>query len=272
MSFTVKRHGDTFDVYDGERLFTSCVYEKEYIRPFMGPVYATNGESFTRFTPFHPEHPHQRSVFIGIGDVNGVDCWNEEGENKGKMILSDVLQTEDGETATVSVRLAWRAVDTDEPLVDEIRTLKFAHVENGIAVSVHLQFIASYGDVTFGQTKEAGPLGIRVADVLRADREGVFVNSEGGVNEDACWGKDAKWCNYMGRLAGKTVGIAAFDCGTNSHYPTAWHVRNYGLLAANNLLFKSAEHIPQGETMRYDYTICFWEDAFDPKQIMNAQK
>ena len=270
MGFTVKRHGNTFDVYDGERLFTSCVYEPEYIRPFMGPVFASNGESYTRCVPHHEKHPHQRSVFIGVGDVNGVDCWNEEGENKGKMVLTDVLQAEGGETATVSVRLAWKSVDTDEPLVDEIRTFVFVHTENGIAVSVHLAFIASYGDVTFGKTKEAGPLGIRMADALRVDDGGVFINSEGGVNENACWGKDALWCNYMGRLSGKPVGIAAFDRKSNTRYPTAWHIRNYGLMAANNLLFKGEEHIPQGETLRYDYLICFWEDAFDAQRFSEA--
>ena len=267
MSFTVKQRGNTFDVYDGDRLFTSCVYETAYIRPFMGPVYATNGESFTRFAPHHREHPHQRSVFIGVGDVNGVDFWSEEGVNNGKMVLSSVLKAEGGETATVSVRLVWIAMDTDEPLLDELRTLTFEKKEDCIAVSVQLEFIASYGDVTFAQTKEAGPLAVRVADVLRVENgDGTFVNSEGGVNEAQCWGKSAKWCNYMGMLGGKKVGIACFDRKTNRHYPTDWHIRDYGLMAANNLLFKSAEHIPQGDTLRYDYLICFWEDAFDPKR------
>lgn len=264
--FTVKRHGNTFDVYDGERLFTSCVYEPEYIRPFMGPVWTSGGESFTRCASHHEKHPHQRSVFIGIGDVNGVDCWNEVGENKGKMLLTSVLCAQGGETATVSVRLVWKAVDTDAPLVDEIRTFTFEKKEDCIAVGVHLEFIAAYADVTFGQTKEAGPLGIRVADAIRVDDGGVFVNSEGGVNEKVCWGKNAKWCNYMGTLSGKTVGIACFDRTSNTHYPTAWHIRDYGLMAANNLLFKSAEHIAEGEHLSYDYLICFWEGAFHAKQ------
>ena len=266
MSFTVMQHGNTFDIYDGDRLFTSCVYEPDYIRPFMGPVYASNGESFTRCVPHHEKHPHQRSVFIGVGDVNGVDCWNEVGENKGKMVLSSVLKAEGGETATVSVCLVWKAVDTDTSLVDEVRTFIFEKKEDCIAVGIHLEFLAAYGDVTFGQTKEAGPLGIRVADALRVDDGGMFVNAEGGVNEAACWGKNAKWCNYMGTLSGKKVGIAAFDRASNTHYPTAWHIRDYGLMAANNLMFKSEEHIPQGKTLCYDYLVCFWEDSFSAKQ------
>jgi hypothetical protein len=32
---------------------------------------------------------------------------------------------------------------------------------------------------------------------------------------------------------GKTVGIAIFDHPSNPKHPTWWHVRNYGLFAAN---------------------------------------
>lgn len=266
MSFTVERSGLTFDVYVDGRLFTSCVYGPEYVRPFMGPVFASDGTQFTRFEPHHKEHPHQRSVFVGVGDVNGVDCWNEKGEGKGKITLDSVLEYGGGETAVVSVRLVWSSIDDGTKLVDEVRTICFEKKTDCIAVSISSQFIASYGDVTFGQTKEAGPLGVRVADALQVDNGGTFTNSEGGVNEDECWGKTAKWCNYFGTVDGKTLGVACYDRKTNPHWPTAWHIRNYGLMAPNNLLFKSAETIRQGESLRYDYLLCFWEDRFDSKK------
>jgi len=34
---------------------------------------------------------------------------------------------------------------------------------------------------------------------------------------------------------GKTVGIAVFDHPSNPRHPTTWHVRDYGLFAANPL-------------------------------------
>ena len=266
MSFSVEQSGQTFRVYLDGRLFTSCVYEPEYVRPFMGPVFASDFKQFTRFEPHHAEHPHQRSVFVGVGDVNGVDCWNEKGEGKGKMTLDSVLDVRGGDTAVISVRLVWSAIDDGRKLVDEVRTIRFEKKTDCVAVYITLTFFATYGDVTFGQTTEAGPLGIRVADALRADRGGVFTNSEGGVNEDACWGKTAKWCNYSGSVNGKTLGIACYDRPSNAQYPTAWHIRNYGLMAPNNLLFKSTVQIPQRQSVRYDYLLCFWEDTFDPKK------
>ena len=144
----------------------------------------------------------------------------------------------------------------------------FEKREDCMLVDVDLCFTAKYGDVTFGQTKEAGPLGIRVADALRVDDGGVFFNSEGKVNEQCCWGKNAVWCNYIGRLGGRTVGIACIDSPGNRHYPSAWHIRNYGLMAPNNLLFKSGEQIPHGSSLSYRYRICFWENAFDVTQYM----
>ena len=265
MSFSVKRSGQTFEVCVDDRVFTSCVFEPEYVRPFMGPVFASNGAQFTRFAPHHAEHPHQRSVFVGIGDVDGVDFWNEEGEGKGKMTLDSVLEACGGETAIVSVKLVWQAIDDDRKYVDEIRTIRFEKKEDCIAVYHSSTFIASYGDVTFGQTKEAGPLGVRVADEMQVDNGGTFTNSEGGVNEGECWSKTAKWCNYYGTVDGKTLGIACYDSPSNVRYPTAWHIRNYGLMAPNNLLFKGPEHLKEGESLRYDYLLCFWENTFDPK-------
>lgn len=266
MSFTVKQRGNSFDIFDGDRLFTSVVYDSEYVRPFVGPIYTSFGGTFTRFEPHHKEHPHQRSVFIGIGNVNGVDCWNEVGENKGKMTLDSVLLAQGGETATVQAKLVWSAIDTGEKLVDEIRTIRFEKKADCIAMYIRLEFIAAYGDVDFGVTKEAGPLGVRVADEIRVkEGNGTFVNSEGGVNEAECWGKEGKWCNYFGTISGKKVGIACFDRKGNPRYPTTWHIRDYGLMAANNLFFKGPEHIPANQSLEYNYLVCFWEDAFDPK-------
>ena len=50
---------------------------------------------------------------------------------------------------------------------------------------------------------------------------------------DKTWGKRAEWCDYSGPVNGKTVGIAIFDHPSNPKHPTWWHVRDYGLFAAN---------------------------------------
>lgn len=257
MIFFVQQRDKAFDVFADGALFTTCDYSETYKRPFMGPVLSADGVSFTRFAPFHKEHPHQRSLFIGVGDVNGVDFWNEKEADKGVVRFAGVDAVSEGERAVVAVRTVWEKPD-GTPVVNERRSLTFSETDTGVRVDVCVVFTAAYGEVVFGKTKEAGPLGIRVADFMRVDGGGGFTNADGGVNEKDCWGKNACWCNYSGVLDGVRYGIAAFDRKTNERYPTAWHVRDYGLMAANNLFFKGGLTIPAGESLQYDYTVVFW--------------
>jgi hypothetical protein len=47
------------------------------------------------------------------------------------------------------------------------------------------------------------------------------------------WGKPAEWVDYVGKVEGRTVGVAIFDHPSSFRHPTTWHVRDYGLFAAN---------------------------------------
>ena len=69
-----------------------------------------------------------------------------------------------------------------------------------------------------------------------ADKDGAIVNSYGGSQEMETWGKRAHWCDYVGPVNGKTVGITIMDSPGNFRYPTYWHVRDYGLMTANPFL------------------------------------
>ena len=52
--------------------------------------------------------------------------------------------------------------------------------------------------------------------------------------EEACWGHVSAWCDYSGPVGDKepVAGIAVFADPGNA-VDSAWHARNYGLLAAN---------------------------------------
>ncbi len=98
---------------------------------------------------------------------------------------------------------------------------------------------------------------------MRADATGSFTNSYGAENEQECWGRSASWCNYSGMIDGKKYGIAVFDNENNERYPTAWHIRDYGLFAANNLYFKGGLDIPHHYSLTYKFRIYFYENDFD---------
>lgn len=247
-------------VYIGGAFFTEYVYDRKYAKPYLGPVVAADGKtSFTRMDLETQEHPHQRSIICAIGSVNGVDFWNEFG-NFGYERHQAYESFEAGAAfASMTAREIW--MDSEEkPYVDEKRTYTFYNQTAGCRyVDIEMMFTASYGDVEFGKTKEAGPLGVRMNELLRADHGGTFENSYGGFNEDECWGKPAMYCDYKGTIDGRLYGVAVFDNEKNERYPTTWHIRNYGLFAANNLYFKGGYTLSAGESITYRYRICFYE-------------
>ena len=61
---------------------------------------------------------------------------------------------------------------------------------------------------------------------------GQALNSN-GTSGKSIWGESAKWVYYWGTINDKAVGIAIFDHPSNLRHPTAWHAREYGLVAAN---------------------------------------
>ena len=70
--------------------------------------------------------------------------------------------------------------------------------------------------------------------VLQEDKgTGHISNADGLETEKEAWGKPSNWCDYSGEINGEKVGIAMLDNPANPSHPVRWHVRAYGLFAAN---------------------------------------
>ncbi len=256
------------DVRFGDKLFGSYV-TGGFDKPFFGPVADDQGNVFTRVDPDTREHPHQRSVFIGVGDVNGVDCWNETPGHG--CVRNQVIKNRKQASAYASFTVGNCWTDAEgKPLVYEVSTYTVYNQSDACrALDVEVTFQANHGDVTFGPTKEAGPLGIRLRDELRADIGcGQLTNSWGGIGEGECWSHAAEWCDYYGEPDGiGPMGVTVFDNEKNERFPTAWHIRAYGLFAANNLYFKGGLTIPAGESLTYRFRILFRRRPMSREEI-----
>ena len=97
-------------------------------------------------------------------------------------------------------------------------------------------------------------------DVKR--KQGGRITNAEGITDLAAWGKPSAWVDYTGPVSGRTLGIAILNHPDSFRYPTTWHVRDYGLFAANPFcwhdfgLGKSGEHtIPAGETITFRYRV-----------------
>jgi hypothetical protein len=180
------------------------------------------------------DHPHHRSLWFGHGTVNGCDFWTE-GTNCGKIVHEQFLEIISGkDSGTIKSQNNWIAAD-GIPVCSDTETLRiFEPVNpNERTFDFEITLHASHGPVTLGDTKE-GTMSIRLAETMKLQPpgKGHIVNSTGSRDKDT-WGKRADWCDYYGPVDGKTLGVAIFDNPQNPRHPTWWHVRDYGLFAAN---------------------------------------
>jgi hypothetical protein len=232
---------DRVRVTMGGSLFTEYVFTYKS-RPYLYPILGPGQLPMTRNWPMkelpgeEKDHPHHRSLWFAHGDVNGIDFWSEA-KGAGKVVHRgfDIVEAKSG-VGTIKARNDW--VDRDDKLVcSEERTLRFCVSPVNPAsriIDFEAVILASEQDLVFGDTKE-GMMAIRLAESMRLKgiaSAGRIINSEGD-RDNATWGKRAKWCDYYGPSDGKTAGVAILDHPSNHAHPTWWHVRDYGLFAAN---------------------------------------
>jgi hypothetical protein len=224
----------------GGRLFAKY-WVKAGSKPVVWPIIGPTGKPVTRSFPMEDRHDedqdhlHQRSLWFTHGDVNGVDFWSEL-PGHGTIEHLKFNRIEGGAQATVATSNAWLGPDGRKHLEDE-RTLTFVVEDDARIIDFDITLKAGDRPVVFGDTKE-GTLGMRMAAGLtvesRAHKKlgGQIVNSRGERN-DAAWGKRVDWVDYHGTIDGQKVGVAILNHPSSFRYPTFWHVRPYGLFAAN---------------------------------------
>lgn len=226
---------DTIDITVNGRPFTTFRYAKTQYRPYFFPVLGPDGCEVTRgeTSEISKDHVHHRSLYVAYGEVNDVDLWGE-GSNCGKVVHQNFTHKHGG--AVLSRLYAdntWETKDGQVLMTDKQHFRIYNLPDHGSIFDLDLSFIASAGDVHFGDTKEGGIMCIRVNPSMNASDGGKIENAFGGINEGETWGKRANWCDYSGVVDGTQVGIAVFDHIVNPRYPTYWHVRNYGLMGSN---------------------------------------
>ncbi|HEY4307836.1 MAG TPA: PmoA family protein [Pirellulales bacterium] len=242
-------------------------------KPILWPIIGPGGHEMTRNYPMKMvqtekrDHPHHRSLWFTHGSVNGIDFWSETPAT-GKQIHRDFLKCEaaDGK-ATISTSNDWVSYDGKKQLED-IRTVTLSGDADRRVIDFDITLKASEGPVRFGDTKE-GTMGLRVPTALDARQlgtRGEIVNSE-GIKDAKTWGKQAPWVDYHGVIDGDPVGIAILNHPSSFRFPTYWHVRDYGLFAANPFGLhdfhgskdeKEGEFtLPQGESITLRYRFLF---------------
>jgi len=237
----LKQTDTGYEVWIGNTLFVGYITDYEGA-PIVYPIVGPTGKKMTRAFPMErgyesiqTDHPHQRSFWFAHGSINGLDFWNAFARppaTRFKIVHKRFAKAEsDGQIAVFVAENDW--VGNEQLLCRDVRTLRFSTSGDKRIIDFEITMIAEQDKVVFGDTKE-GTFGIRVPEALAVDMRqgGRIVNAEGDVN-GATWGKRSPWVNYHGVIDDEKVGIAILNHPSSFRFPTYWHVRGYGLFAAN---------------------------------------
>ena len=285
----VKVDGELFTEYltgygEGEILDT----------PILWPILGPTGKAMTRSYPMaeghkseRKDHPHHRSLWFNHGDVNGFSFWHRE-------VIKHVrfVEMKSGPTGKIVTENQWINREGKLQCCDR-RTFVFGADADSRWIDVEVVLKAVDIPVKFGDTKE-GTFGVRVAGTMKVDaaqpnaRHGVpetdpswgghVVNSEGQRDGDA-WGKRAAWVDYYGPVENETVGLAILNHPTSFRFPTYWHVRTYGLFAANPFGVHDFEKdkaadgsytIQPGESLAFRYRVLLHKGDEEKGKVQEA--
>jgi hypothetical protein len=248
-SVQLTRDGDRVDITVHGAPFTSLYFSPELPKPFFHPLRSASGKVVTRGFPMvkddaeeirtkYQDHPHHRGLWFAHGDVNGTDFW-AEGPKRGRIVFRSLDEMKSGRNGVLTATFDWVTPEGVRLLTETKRVIVHGRKDARI-LDIEETPHAGAEAVKLGDTKE-GTFAIRVAWQLAPRHGGTMVNSLGARGEKETWGKRANWVDYYGTVDGETVGVAIFDHPRNPKHPTYWHVRAYGLHAAN----------PYGETDYY---------------------
>jgi hypothetical protein len=278
---------DRISVAINGKPFTDFYFGESVPKPFLHPLRSADGRIVTRQFPMVQiegethDHPHHRGLFIGYGNINGINFWENEksytSTNRGTITLkgTPLLATEKRK-GLIEAKFEWRN-PAGQVMLDEDRTMSFYAESDLRTIDFDITFTARQ-DLYFEDTKE-GFFAIRIADSMKEEQGGQMLSSTGMRTEKQVWGTRADWVDYTGPVDGRPVGIAIFDNPTNRNHPPRWHSRAYGLFAINPFGQKEFDKtapgeggltLKSGDRLRLRYRVLIHDNPMTPDQLNRA--
>ncbi|HEX7896658.1 MAG TPA: PmoA family protein [Planctomycetota bacterium] len=194
------------------------------------------------------DHPHHTGIYHAFGDVNGTEYWS-------KTNIVNRKATRDAGPAYARIRAenAW-----GEDLV-ETQDVFVLNAGADVVMDWTITLTAAV-DVTLGKNAKMakeGSFAVRVGTELtrKGDAPEMMSDALGNKGEKAIRAAAAPWVDYSGEIDGKKVGVAVMDHPASFRAPTNWHVRAYGLFAANPWLVRGESALKKGESMTLRYRV-----------------
>lgn len=174
------------------------------------------------------DHPHHSGIYHAFGDVNGRDYWA-----KVPITHRRILAREAGPAcARLVIENAW-----GEDLV-ETQDVRVLNAGEDAVLDWTITLRAGAAPVVLGTSAKMakeGSFAVRVGSELsrKGDAPDLMTDALGNRGEKAIRAAAAPWVDYSAEANGKKIGVAVMNHPSSFRYPTTWHVRAYGLFAAN---------------------------------------
>src|SRR5215831_2067432 len=299
-------------IVDGQP-FTSYIYPTTLKKPVLFPLRTAEGELVTRSFPPGPgertDHPHHVGLWFNYGNVSGIDFWNNSDaikpQDQGKMgtiVHCNVIAARSGsQKGELEVEDDWLGPD-QKPMLREHTVYVFRGSAGVRSVDRITTLTALDRKITFTDDKE-GVLGLRVTRALElpSEKPETFTDASGRVTQVSAmdgaavtgdyltsegkqgagvWGTRGRWCSLSGRLGRQPVTITILDNPRNPGFPTYWHARGYGLLAANPLgqkVFSKGKEtlgfaLEPKQSVTFRYRILVVDGGLTPERADREQK
>lgn len=289
----LKRAQYQIDIRIDGKPFTTYYFDPQMAKPYLMPLRTASGDVISRPFPVRNDvsmanpkmkafEPHQRPLYFGHGNVDGLDFWGEavfdryfhQRQAYGRMVLKNVEDAHE-QAASAVIRARFTELSPNNRVIGEqVQSFVFSGGPRTRTIDCTFVLYATNGPIDLGDTKE-GTFGIRLGPELSAPNVRM-VNSNGAVGEKEIWGKPADWVDYSGTISGQPAGIAVFDHPESFRHPTTWHARSYGLFAANPFGLREFTQdpdrdgswtIPGGKSLTFGYRVLIHEGEFSAERL-----
>jgi hypothetical protein len=174
------------------------------------------------------------SIWVGHGDVNGVDHAGGPGAARARVVSVDTQ--EDGIVAgRLALRIHWESPDGDgAPLLEEwTRWTVYQPTGYLWMIDLDVWLRATARPVEFGPGAEVAVPAIRVTGPWTFEAGGRWQNASGGKGPEEISGRRADWIAAIASSGDRGLAILVHPSGFGA--PPTWRLRPDGLLRADPL-------------------------------------
>jgi hypothetical protein len=257
MSFQPKAEG-CISVWGPDREVTryqNGAWAEKHKKPFFWPL-MSHGVNLLRGWPMEPksgepnDHPHHTGLCFCFGEVNGREYWSKLPIKPGEVKVESGVGF-----ARIVAQNAW-----GEDLA-ETQDIVILDAGDDVVMDWTITLKATNGPVVFAKDikmAKEGAFAARVAKELsfaKGDAPEMILDAKGDRGEKAARANGSPWVDYSGEIESKKVGIAIMNHPTSFRYPSDWHVRAYGLFAANPWIIKGENSLAKGESLTLKWRV-----------------